>query len=136
MRVNGVGPGEGIAIVGPWVGSRESETGIPFSTGRGNWITAGDELNRHLESIGLDRDTLYLDNLYQDYKGRDYEYSSEEYNLAAPALLHRLERKKIHLVVAMGREVARLFLGDIDISDVESLAWLDPSTPNRVILPM
>jgi len=37
--------------------------------------------------------------------------------------------------VAMGREVARLFLGDVDVMDVESLAWYDPNVPDRIILP-
>lgn len=136
MKVHGVGPCPAdIAIIGPHPSRRDDETGIPFSPGRGNWTTGGDELNHQLEAIGLSRDDIWLDNLYQDYKGKDYVYSTEEYALAAPALLERLKKVSPWLIVAMGREVARLFLGDIDITDVESLAWHDPNVPGRVILP-
>lgn len=143
MRVTGVGPSPCfLAIVGPYPGQTEDWTGIPFSPGRPRRDgtirpTAGDELNRFLNGVDLpERDDVYLTNLHQFYHGKDYEYSTEETEEATIRLLAELEEVDPHVIVAMGREVARLFLGDVDITDVESIPWLDPQGTGRVIFPM
>src|SRR3990167_1639853 len=132
MHVRGVGPVPcEIALVGPYPGYEEDRTGVPFC-GRG-----GQELDRFLTGADLPaRNDIYLTNLHKVYRGRDYVYSAEDVAVAAPILMQELVRVRPTVLITMGREVTRLFLGDVDITDVEGIPWVDPSLPSRTIFPL
>ena len=119
MRVRGVGPVPcTTTIVGPYPGYEEDRTGVPFS-GR-----SGQELERLLDGANLpDRKNFYITNLHKEYRGRDYVYSTEDTDSAFPLLLRELGKVKPSTIVTLGREVTRLFLGDVDITDVEGIPW-------------
>lgn len=121
-RINGIGktPNE-FMLVGPYPGHTEERTGVPF-TGR-----VGEELDRYLDGNDLPtRDDVYLTNLYKFFGGKDYVYTSEDLAAAVPDLQREIQAVTPKVVIAMGREVARLFLGDVDITDVEGMPWLLP----------
>lgn len=129
MLVRGVGPKPcRIAIVGPYPGWQEDRTGVPFS-GR-----SGDELERLLEGAKLPtREKFYITNLHKQFMGSDYVYSAEDTEKAWLILQAELAKVKPRIVVTLGREVTRLFLGDVDITDVEGLPWL---SEKQVIFPI
>jgi uracil-DNA glycosylase family 4 len=131
VRVRGTGPVPcSIAIVGPYPGHWEDRTGRPFCG------KAGDELDRLLEANKLPgRDRIYLTNLHKEFHGNDYEYTSEDVEKAWPELLAELSKVRPKTIVTMGREVTRLFLGDVDITDVEGVPWWAPEH-QQVIFPV
>lgn len=133
MKVRGTGPVPcEIALIGPYPGTSEDKTGIPFSPGETyrsgrKRHTAGDELDRYLNGGDLPtRDDIYLTNLHDEYRGRDYVYTKEDEAVSVPRLMSELQRVLPKVIITMGREVTRLFLGDVDISDVEGIPWLLP----------
>lgn len=130
MRVRGAGPVPcDLAIVGPYPGWQEEKTGRPFSG------KAGVELDRLLEANNLGpRSTIYLTNLHKEFMGPDYVYSSEDVAKAWPELQAELDKVNPSTIVTLGREVTRLFLGDVDVTDVEGLPWYHEET-GRVIFP-
>lgn len=118
MRVRGVGPVRGLAIVGPYPGHWEDRTGRPFCG------KAGDELDRLLDANNLPpRERIYLTNLHKEYRGHDYVYTADDVAVAWPELQAELAKVRPQTIVTLGREVTRLFLGDVDITDVEGIAW-------------
>lgn len=130
MRVRGTGPVPcSMAIVGPNPGHWEDRTGRPFCG------KAGDELDRLLEVNHLpSRDKLYLTYLHKEFRDNDYEYTAEDVATAWPELQAELAKVKPRTIITMGREVTRLFLGDVDITDVEGIPWLQPD--GTVVFPV
>jgi uracil-DNA glycosylase family 4 len=124
VHVDGAGPVPcEFAIVGPYVGRVEDRTGIPFSG------DSGDELDRYLNGRELPlRDDVYLTNLHKVYRGKDYVYDQADVDLAWPELQKELAKVKPKILITLGREVTRLFLGDVDITDVESIPWYLPES--------
>lgn len=122
MIVRGTGPIPcEFAIVGPYVGHVEDRTGRPFSG------DTGQELDRYLDGYELPhRNDVYLTNLYKQYRGRDYVYTLEDLSEALPILRAELVRVQPRIVITLGRETTRLALGDVDITDVESIPWYLP----------
>lgn len=132
MIVRGVGrtPND-YMLVGPYPGFHEDRSGVPF-TGK-----VGEELDRFLNGADLpERDDWYLTNLYKFYGGKDYVYTASDLEIATDELTREVRRVQPKLLVTMGREVTRLFLGDVDITDVESIPWIDPNDHDRVIFPL
>lgn len=130
MRIRGTGPVPcSIAIVAPNPGHWEDRTGRPFCG------KAGDELDRLLETNGLPgRERIYLTYLHKEFRGNDYEYTSEDVEAAWPVLQAELDKVRPKTLVTMGREITRLFLGDVDITDVEGIPWIHDS--GRIIFPV
>lgn len=134
MKVWGVGPRDAtVAIFGPYPGKQEDQTGIPFSPGD-EWIdrrtgeprkryTAGDELNRLLDLINLPRKSVYLSNVIKWWGGPKYVYTQADYEAATPFFASEVQRVSPSVVVTMGREVTRMFMGDVDVTDVEGIPW-------------
>lgn len=118
-RVHGVGPVPcDLMLVGSEPGYHESQQGRPF-VGR-----TGEELDRFLDGKRLPtREKVYLTNLYRTYKGKDGVQTAEDLARDELDLIAELQRVQPSLIVPMGREAARWFLGDIDIESVQGIAW-------------
>ena len=132
MLVRGCGPTPcSLAIVGPYPGHWEDRTGRPFCG------KAGDELDRLLDINRLPpRERIYLTNLHKQFKGQDYVYTAADVDVAWPWLQAELAKVKPKTIVTMGRDVTRLYLGDVDITDVEGVPWVNPANPSQVIFPV
>lgn len=122
MVVRGTGPAPcDYMLVGTTPGRDEDRRGIPF-VGR-----TGQELDRHLDGDRLpSRSQLFLDNIYDKWRGKDYVYTAKDYEEDLPHLLTNLARVSPSIVIAMGREAIRFFLGDVDVDDVHGLPWYMP----------
>lgn len=132
MRVRATGPVPcDLALVGPYPGHFEDRTGLPFQG------KAGEELDRYLNGVDLpERDDLYLTNVHKFYKGKDYIYEATEWETATVELHKELARVKPTTIITMGREVTRIFLGDVDVQDVQGIPWRRPDHPTQVIFPL
>jgi len=129
MRVNGVGPRPcSICFVGSTPGYYEDKTGIPF-TG-----PTGQEVNRYLDGTNLPlREDIFLTNLYREYGGKDYTYTKADFERDEPSLLTELEEVCPELIVTLGAEATRYFLGDVELDSVHALPW---QVGTRVIIPL
>lgn len=94
-------------FVGEAPGSREDKTGRPFQG------DAGRELNRYLESIGVDRERVWVSNIAKCRPLGNRTPTEEEGKFCASIWLEQeLELVKPKVIVAMGVVAARYFLGD------------------------
>ena len=111
-------------IVGSQPGFEEDRAGIPF-VGK-----TGQELDRFLDGDKLpSRDQVYLTNIYSVYRGKDYVYTRADLDAEIPRLVAEQERVRPSLIITLGREAARYFLGDVDMEDVHSIPWQWPNDP-------
>ena len=107
-----------IMLVGSQPGQEEDRTGVVFSG------KTGQELDRFLDGDRLpSRDQVYLTNIYSVYHGRDYVYTSVDLDAERPRLAEEMRRVRPALIVTLGREAARFFLGDVDLEDTHSIPW-------------
>lgn len=108
-----------LMVVGSGPGYEEDRDGTPF-VGK-----TGAELSRFLDGSTLpSRHDVFLTNLYRFYGGKDYVYTDEDLKLSEPYLLKELKRVKPAVVLTMGRDATRWFLGDVDMDDVQGIPWL------------
>lgn len=122
MIVKGIGPIPcDYYLCGTTPGRDEDRRGIPF-VGK-----TGQELDRHLDGDRLPaRTDIFLDNIYERWRGKDYFYTTADYQQDIPHLERNLVRVSPSIVIAMGREAIRYFLGDVDVDDVHGLPWIMP----------
>ena len=108
-----------LLFVGEAPGDNEDKTGTPF-VGR-----AGKLLNEYLDSVGIERDCVYIANILKcrPPKNRDPKSSEED---ACIEFLHRqIALLKPKLIICLGRVSAkRLISKDFKISE-EHGAWFD-----------
>jgi uracil-DNA glycosylase family 4 len=86
-----------IMMVGEAPGKREAETGRPFVG------AAGQILDGLLESIGLDRDQVYITNVVKDRPPENRDPTSEEIELYAPFLICQIDIIQPRVIVTLGR---------------------------------
>jgi len=129
MRVPGEGPTPCfLAIVGSRPGYWEDRRGRPF-VGQ-----TGEEVERYLDGISLPtREDVWLTNLHRDYKGLDGDYTKAETAVDTQELLAELTRVTPEIIVTLGAEAVRVFLGDVDLESVHAIPW---QLDTRVILPL
>jgi DNA polymerase len=101
---NGYRPvfGEGDAdatlmFVGEAPGAQEAETGRPFVG------AAGRVLDDLLQSIGLDRQAVYITNVVKDRPPNNRDPRAEEIALYAPFLRHQIEVIQPRVIATLGR---------------------------------
>lgn len=130
-RVRGVGPANCyMMVVGSKPGREEALRGMPFvgKTGR--------ELNRYLDGVDRPhRDDCYLTNVYrQHYDDKYHDYTAEEFAQDSAELQSELDRAQPELVVTLGVDACRWFLGkEVDIEDCFALPW---QTEKFVVFPI
>ena len=111
-------------LVGSQPGHEEDRTGVVFSG------KTGQELDRFLDGDRLpSRDQVYLTNIYSVYKGKDYVYTAEDLDAERLRLEREIESVSPSLIITLGREATRYFLGDVDMEDVHSIPWQWPDDP-------
>lgn len=89
--------GASIVFVGEAPGQTEAKTGRPFCG------AAGKFLDVMLESIGLDRTSVYITNLVKDRPPENRDPTPEEIAYYSPLLIKQLELIKPSCVVTLGR---------------------------------
>ena len=115
-------------LVGSQPGYEEDRAGVPF-VGK-----TGQELDRFLDGDRLpSRDQVYLTNIYSVYKGKEAVYTAEDLERERPRLREEIARVRPKLIITLGREAARFFLGDIDLEDTHSIPWQWPQDPKVTI---
>lgn len=105
-------PGEGsvdakIVFVGEAPGSKENETGRPFVG------SAGKFLDEMLNSIGLEREDVFITNVIKFQPPENRDPTPEEISFQLPFLQKQLAVIKPRLVVFLGRHALRAVLSDI-----------------------
>jgi len=105
-----------IMVVGSEPGWKEMQSGEVFVG------PTGDELDRLLAGAGIRRTDCFLTNLFREMppvKGKPHP--PEHFAEGAHALKEELRRVQPTLIITLGREATRYFLGDVDMDDVWGL---------------
>jgi len=110
-------------IIGESPGEWEARSGIPFHPR----AAVGKELLRYLEQVlRLERGDVYLTNLCPEFlNGRDL--TAADIKRWEPTLRRTLEDVRPEVIMTLGREATRWFLGDVNLEDVYALPhrWND-----------
>lgn len=122
-----------LAFVGEGPGQEEDEKGAPF-IGRTGW-----ELDRFLESHGIDYDNCYYTNITRVFQpvGNPTEADVEEWEWL---LREELGDAKPYWIAALGRLATRYFLGDVDMDTIHgipyivNLPWMDNGRNGDVVI--
>lgn len=119
-------PGEGdpqakMFFIGEAPGAREDETGLPFV---GN---SGKLLDKLLNSIGLDRDAVFIGNVVKHRPPGNRDPHPSEIKACMPYLEGQLKVIKPRVVISLGRFATNIFLPNVKISQVHgkcySITW-------------
>lgn len=106
-------------LVGSEPGWKEMVKGVPFVG------PTGEEVNRLLELIGFPRALWFLTNYFRRpaprIDGKSLPHPGEDFEEAGHHLKEELRRVQPRLIVPLGREAIRYFLGDVDVDEVWGL---------------
>jgi uracil-DNA glycosylase family 4 len=129
--VHGTGPEPcKLMLVGNEPGWKDMIRGKPFEG------PVGAEVDRLLGRIGWPRERWYLTNYFRrPAPDKGVPHPQEDYEEAGHHLKLELERVQPKVIVPLGREAIRYFLGDVDVDEVWGLHLLPPSDV-RARLPM
>lgn len=116
--VQGQGPKPcDVMVVGEQPGEWEAHSGIPFHPR----AAVGKELTRYLQQVlRLDREEVYLTNLVPEYTP-DREITKADITKWEPQLLADIQAVSPKLILTLGREATRYFLGDVNMEEVYAL---------------
>lgn len=123
-------PGEGdyeseIMFIGEAPGATEDGKGISFCGAAGNFL---DEM---LESIGLDRDKIFITNVVKCRPPNNRDPEDDEKKVCRPYLEKQIELIKPKLIVCLGRHAtASLLPGQPSISTIHGKAL---KRPNQIV---
>ncbi len=123
-----------LAVVGEAPGADEDQAGFPF-VGR-----SGEELDRFLDTYGIDPDSTFITNIGRVFKFGNPDPTDEEVTTWEPLLHEELNTAKPYWVAAVGRFSTRYFLGDVNMEAVHGvpylviLPWLDNGRGGRVVV--
>lgn len=118
MIVEGRGPKPArLLVIGEQPGEWEAQTGVPFHPR----AAVGKELTRYLwQVLRLDRDDVFLTNLVPEYlEGRDI--TRADIKKYEPILHTTLAEVQPDVIMTLGREATRWFLGNVDMEQVYAL---------------
>lgn len=131
--VNGQGPDNAqVMVVGEQPGEHEAKSGLPFHPR----AAVGGQLTHYLHRIiQIHRDKCYLTNLVKSFVKKGYKITAADIEKWAPTLEEELKRVHPRLIIALGREATRYFLGDVNVEDVYGLphVWQSNGTASVVI---
>jgi DNA polymerase len=103
-------PDADIVFIGEAPGKNEDLQGIPFVGASGKF------LGEMLESIGLQREDVYITNIVKYRPPNNRDPLPEEKNAFLPYLQSQLETISPKVVVTLGRHSTNCFLPDLQIS--------------------
>lgn len=108
-----------VMFIGEGPGKKEDEQGVPFVG------AAGKLLDQMLESIGLNRDQVYIANVVKHRPPENRDPKPEEVEACWPYLMRQIEIIKPKLIVCLGRHSLQRFLNDVGtISTVHGRAFV------------
>jgi DNA polymerase len=120
-------PDADIVFIGEAPGKKEDEQGIPFVGASGRF------LNEMLESIGLERQDVYITNIVKYRPPKNRDPSPQEKADFMPYLEQQLAIIDPKLIITLGRHSMNMFLPDQQISQTHG----QPKRINRnVYLPL
>jgi uracil-DNA glycosylase len=90
-------PDAGVLFIGEAPGKQEAQKGRPFVG------ASGRVLNKLLQSIGLERDDVYITNVVKDRPPDNRDPRQEEINLYAPFLAQQIEIIQPRVIATLGR---------------------------------
>lgn len=114
-----------IAFVGEAPGHKEVQEGRCFV----EWVPAGKEFARYLRIPRLNRSEVYITNLFKEPIPENP--SGEELEMWGSILDAELREVEPEIIVPLGRYATRHFLGDVNIGDVQGLAYHTPPLVTR-----
>lgn len=123
-----------IAIVGEGPGADEDQAGFPF-VGR-----SGEELDRFLDTYGIDPDQCFITNIGRQFKLGNPDPTPEDVTTWESLLHEELNIARPIWIAAVGRISTRYFLGDVDMEAVHgvpflvTLGWLDNGRGGNVVV--
>jgi len=129
-------PGAEIVFIGEAPGKNEDLQGLPFVG------AAGKFLNEMLESIGLERENVYITSILKYRPPNNRDPLPEEKAAFLPYLQAQLEVIQPKLVVTLGRHSTNCFLPDLQISKCHGepkrirIKFGDKEATELVILPL
>lgn len=100
-----------IMFIGEAPGEQEAKTGRPFVG------AAGRVLAELLESIGLERQNVYITNIVKDRPPDNRDPTPEEIRLYQPFLLQQLELIQPQVIVPLGRFAMEFILNQFDLPE-------------------
>ncbi|MGB4759417.1 MAG: uracil-DNA glycosylase [Candidatus Saccharimonadales bacterium] len=112
-----------IVFIGEAPGKNEDEQGKPFVGAAGRF------LNEMLESIGLERNDIYITNIVKYRPPNNRDPLPEEKKAFLPYLQAQLEVIQPKIIITLGRHSTNCFLPDLQISKVHG-------EPKRIRLAM
>ena len=127
-------PDADIVFIGEAPGKNEDEQGLPFVG------AAGKFLNEMLDSIGLDRNDVYITNIVKYRPPNNRDPLPEEKKEFLPYLQTQLEIIQPKIVVTLGRHSTNCFLPDLQISKVHgqpkriSLQLKESGEPLKIVI--
>lgn len=129
-RVHGVGPETArIMVIGEHPNRDDARTGQPFSPKRHR----ENDIDRFFDGVRLPtRDECFVTLWIREWCGDDGAYVQADYDRDLSDLYRELRTVQPEIIVALGREVNRLFLGDIDLDTCHALAWRLPQESTTV----
>lgn len=104
-------PDSSLMLVGEAPGAQEAKTGRPF-VGK-----AGRVLTYLLESIGIQREDVYITNVVKDRPPGNRDPRAEEIALYAPFLLRQIEIIRPDVVATLGRLAMRFVLQEYHLPE-------------------
>lgn len=123
-RIRGEGPVPAqFMVIGEHPNKQDSFQGRPFASRRGRQ----NELSRYLDGIGLPAQAdCYLTYWIKEWAGDDGVYLAADYDRDLPLVIEEIRKVQPDVVVALGREVTQLFLGDVDLESCYAIPWYLP----------
>lgn len=120
-----------VVFIGEAPGKKEDETGLPFMG------AAGKFLNEMLQSIGLEREDVYITNIVKYRPPKNRDPSTDEKKAFWPYLMRQLDVIKPKLVVTLGRHSMDYFLPKQKIGEIHGeLQQIQFGKRTQMILPL
>lgn len=113
-------------VIGEYPGRAEALSGRPFSG------ATGKELDRFFDGVRLpSRWDIFVTTWIREWPGEDIEYTQADFDRDEPALCDEIRALQPTVVVTLGRNITRWFLGDVDLEDVHAFQWYLPADSPR-----
>lgn len=109
-------PDADIIFVGEAPGAKEDKTGEPFVG------AAGKFLNKLLESIGMEREDIYITNIVKYRPPANRDPSKSEIEAFKPFLYQQIEVINPKIVAFLGRHSMNVFLPELKIGEAHGIA--------------